>query len=104
MIYPHVGVTFIKHTSKPPDKMKACLGAGWEPLKFRLEKEATLHRQGTVIHLNIQQIFSDHVLHGKLSSCTRSPGVNETAIICALVEVGCSFSWVVREGQEPPGY
>lgn len=67
--------------------MKACLGAEKKPLKFRLEKEVTLYKQGAVIHLNIQQICSDHVLHGKLSSCTRNPGVNKTAIISALLEL-----------------
>lgn len=70
--------------------MKAYLGAERETLKFRVEKKATLYMYQAVIHLNIQQIFSDHIPHGKLNSCSNHRVVNKTAIISALL--GLTFS------------
>lgn len=63
------------------------MGPEREPLNFRPEKEATLYKQVAVIHLNIQQIFSDHILQGKLSSCTRNTVVNKTTKISAFLEL-----------------
>lgn len=67
--------------------MKACTDPEREPLNFRLEKEATLYMQVAAIHLNIQRIFSDHILYGKLSSCTRNIVVTKTAKISAFLKL-----------------